>query len=112
MELRVGSIVKLGRECLDCSINTIGVCYEVYNIGNREGFSIIFSNGNYDGFSNEDLKIFEVKKIGYVSKLSKYKFISVLKLADDFQDGHFNDGFNYLKKYYLNKYKFIKNKKV
>jgi hypothetical protein len=38
-----------------CDPGERGVCYEVYELGGRPGYSFIFEKGRYDGFSPEEV---------------------------------------------------------
>ncbi len=55
---QVGDVVKLKFGCLSNPIGTLGVCYETYEIGNREGAAFIFENGYYDGFAPDEQEKF------------------------------------------------------
>lgn len=90
--MRVGTVVKLKTGCLSNLEGTIGVCYETYNIGRRGGGSVIFANGNYDGFSPDEQKMF-FEEIGFSKLISQYNFISVMHLSDDFDNGVFDHVF-------------------
>ena len=86
----VGTIVTLGRECLGNAAGSKGVVYEHYSIGNETcGCSIIFPNGNYDGFSEKCLELFEVNPVGKSELLSDYIFENVSVLDRDFKRGLF-----------------------
>ena len=84
--MQVGTLVKLKVPCLGNKIGTKGVCYEVYNLGNHNGASVIFENGNYDGFGEDEqeqwLEVIEHSKF-------KYNFTNVIKLSNDFENGVF-----------------------
>ena len=61
MNLKVGDVVTLALELLGCKPGTRGVVYDVYqdfDDPSKQGASIIFENGNYDGFSAEEQIIF------------------------------------------------------
>lgn len=86
----VGTIIKLKRECLFNPKDTKGVCYEVYSRGKGEdGVSIIFENGQYDGFSPEEQKELLIP-IGISENLLNYKFRNVGQLTEDFRKGVFD----------------------
>ena len=55
----VGSIVRTGKKVMEAKAGSIGVVYERYCLGAEEptGVGIIFSNGDYDGFSRDDLRL-------------------------------------------------------
>lgn len=88
----VGDLVKLEKPCLGNNKETIGVIYETYDIGFGSGVSIIFENGNYDGFSEEDGEIF-LRYYGHEPSIADYKFTNVMKLSQDFNKGRFNLAF-------------------
>lgn len=87
--MKTGTVVKLKVDCLENKAETIGVCYEEYNLGEPGAGSVIFENGNYDGFSLNDQEQFLVK-IGYDYNIANYKFTNVMKLSQDFNNGIFN----------------------
>lgn len=89
--MKVGTIVELLRPMLGNKAGVKGVVYENYNIGHGPGISVIFVNGEYDGFSVDERKF--LKKVGFNKKLSYYIFTNVMKLSNDFRDGFFNDAF-------------------
>jgi len=88
MNVQVGTVVELTRDCLGNSVGTVGVCYEVYNIGHT-GYSFIFENGNYDGFDEQDMEMF-LTITGFCKELSNYQFTNVMKLCNDFSLGVFD----------------------
>ena len=92
MKLKVGSIVRLKEYCLKNQVGTLGVVYEEYYLDNDPGYSIIFENGEYDGFSPDEQGNI-IERIGYDPKLGNYKFKNVMQLSDDFRKGLFNDAF-------------------
>lgn len=94
----VGYIFKLKKPCLNNPEGTIGVCYETYqdfDVSSRQGISIIFPNGSYDGFSYKDQELF-LDWVGYPldASLYDYKFENVLKVEKDFRDGFWNTAFH------------------
>lgn len=92
-EVRVGTIVKLKVNILGNSVGAVGVCYDKYEIGNREGQSFIFENGNYDGFSDHEVTRF-LEKVGFCEKVSGFIFNNVSALNDAFNLGYFRTAFN------------------
>jgi len=87
--VRVGTLRRLTCECLGNPAGTVGVCYEVYNLGGVMGASFIFPNGEYDGFSNEDAKMFFDDWEGFCPDTQSYQFTNVMKLSRDFDAGLF-----------------------
>ena len=91
-KLFVGDIVRLTTQyLLGNPIGTKGVVYEEYDLGWGPGASIIFENGQYDGFGFDEQ--FMVEKIGHEAVLGYYKFKNVMQLDRDFDNGLFNDVF-------------------
>src|SRR5262245_30870199 len=56
--LQVGSLVFAKRGSGVCAPGERGVCYEVYQLGGRPGYSILFQGGRYDGFSPDEVETF------------------------------------------------------
>ena len=84
--MKVGNIVLLTVPMLGNPIHTVGVCYEIYANG---GASFIFENGDYDGFSEEEQKMF-LHLVAHDTNLQDYHFINVMSLVDDYQYGIFH----------------------
>jgi len=87
-----GDIVKSKIALLGNPKDTIGVVYEEYTIGDRGGVSVIFSNGEYDGFSPEEQEAM-LQKIDFDEPTSNYQFVHVIKLNEDFENGVFDSVF-------------------
>lgn len=86
----VGDIVKLKRFMLMNPKETIGICYEVYERGQKEfGASFIFENGMYDGFSLKEMNDF-LHLVGHSNTLEDYKYFDAWQLQTDFQNGEFD----------------------
>lgn len=86
--MRIGTIVQLKINCLGNEIGAQGVCYSIdYSLG-RASYGVIFENGNFDGFSPEDVELF-LKEIGFSSSIQYYQFTNVIKLSQDFDRGVF-----------------------
>ena len=79
--MRVGDVVLLTRTMLGNPIHTVGVCYENYVSG---GASFIFENGDYDGFSKEEQKMF-LHLVAHDTNLQDYHFINVMSLVEDYR---------------------------
>lgn len=86
----VGTIVTVGKPFMGNDAGTIGVVYEHYD----NGCSIILSNGQYCGYSEHCLNVFEVNPVRMFEALSQYQFVHVGKLADDYRQGLFNSALN------------------
>ena len=71
----------------------VGYVYEEYTIGEGDdasrGISIIFRNGGYDGWSEEDQKYFLVF-IKQCPEFSGYTFTNVNRLVEDYRKGYWN----------------------
>jgi hypothetical protein len=88
----VGVLKKLTRPCLGNPVGAIGVCYDVYEETElcTPGASYIFPNGEYDGFSMEDEKMFfDDAWEGFCTAVQTYQFSNVRKLSIDFNAGVF-----------------------
>ncbi len=86
--IKVGTLVKLKVPCLGNEIGTVGVCYEEYQL-NGNGRSIIFENGNYDGFSEDEQESF-LEVVGTYPLLETYQFKNVMQLSWDYDSGVFD----------------------
>lgn len=89
----IGMVVTTAKKVLDAPEGSIGVIYEHYEFGNHYGISVIFSNGNYDGFSREDADNFDLFPVRMESPLQQYQFKDVGTLVNDFRKGFFASGF-------------------
>jgi len=89
--MRIGSVVKLKIDIMDCKEGDIGVCYEEYSIGLSKGYSIIFHNGDYCGFNIREVDFF-FNIVG--QEELTYYFKGVMTLAEDFNNGYFKNIFN------------------
>jgi hypothetical protein len=88
----IGLKVTLKQNCLGNKINTVGYVFNLYPDFDRKdkvGIQVIFENGNYDGFSVEEQKLF--LKMGKIDpRYSNYVFRSVAQVNYDFYDGYWN----------------------
>lgn len=91
-ELNVGDIVKLKVDMLGNPEGTQGVVYEVYHLGEDRGVSVIFENGEYDGFSPTEQNEY-LERIGHAKTIADYKFVNVIKVSQDFEVGVFDEAF-------------------
>lgn len=91
----VGTIVELLVACLGNPAGTKGVVYEQYNLGDGPAVSVIFKNGDYDGFSPDEQKSF-LKEVGITHDpdVANYKFKNVMILSRDFSAGKFKSVFS------------------
>jgi hypothetical protein len=97
--IRVGSLVVAKRASGVCAAGERGVCYELYQLGGRPGYGILFQRGGYDGFSPDDVALFLDVTGRVCPEVADYRFTNVTKLAQDFRDGRFAAAFPPLKTY-------------
>lgn len=76
-----------------CRAGEHGVCYEVYTIGGRPGWSILFERGGYDGFSPSDVFRFLDITGKICAEVACYEFTNVNRLTRDYSEGRFADAF-------------------
>jgi hypothetical protein len=98
----IGSVYSLQTPCLGNEVGAIGVCYEEYqdfDHPDKKGISIIFENGEYDGFAFDE-KYF----LAYLGKVSleypeiiNYEFTNVMQLSRDFDNGLFTSAIKQFK---------------
>jgi hypothetical protein len=87
--IRVGSIAVATRTTGVCDAGEIGVCYKVYKLGVRPGYSFIFERGRYDGFSPDEVETM-LRLTGDVCPVvADYKFENVEQLREDYRRGRF-----------------------
>jgi hypothetical protein len=94
MKLQVGDVVTLNTPMLGCQKGTRGVVYEVYqdfDESAKTAASIIFENGEYDGFSAEEQEVFLNEEKVFPYQKRDYKFENVMKLSEDFRNGYWDD---------------------
>lgn len=92
-----GNIVRLKRDLLGNPAGAFGVCYGTYHLGERQGSSFIFENGEYDGFSlKEQNKMLSL--VGHSAELTHYQFTNAIQLSADFSavDSEFKKTFEYI----------------
>jgi hypothetical protein len=93
-EIRVGSLATAKRDSAICSVGEMGVCYEVYTLGDRPGYSFIFEKGSYDGFSPDNIELFlEVTDVVFQS-IANYQIENVAQLERDYHNGRFSEAFS------------------
>lgn len=95
-EPRVGTIVQLKVSCLENEEGVSGICYDVYEIGERKGYAFIFENGRYDGFAPDEVERFlkVLDHYGNSRYFWTYKFTNVIALDRDFKNGAFDEPFS------------------
>jgi hypothetical protein len=84
----VGSTVVARRATGVCDVGEAGVCYEVYTLDNRPGYSFIFQSGRYDGFSPDEVATM-LRVTGRCDALAGYEFRNVQQLCRDYEAGLF-----------------------
>ena len=91
--IQVGSLAIATRASGVCDVGERGVCYEVYALGGRPGYSFLFEQGRYDGFSPEDVALF-LTIVGEVcAAVADYQFTNVIRLQRDWAQGRFAAAF-------------------
>lgn len=89
----LGSIAVATRTTAICQMGEIGVCYEVYTLDNRPGYSFIFEHGGYDGFSPNDVATMLIVT-GHTSEpVANYHFRNAGQLIRDYEAGRFAAAF-------------------
>jgi hypothetical protein len=90
-EPMVGAVAVARQTTGVCDAGEDGVCYEVYTLDGRPGYSFIFASGRYDGFSPDDVALC-LTLTGEVclDLLMNYQFTNVLQLQRDFERGVFD----------------------
>ncbi len=92
--IQLGTLAVATRDTGICRAGELGVCYELYRIGDRPGYSFIFERGGYDGFSPQDVELMlEVTDVVFWS-IETYRFTDVGQLLKDFLAGRFDEAFN------------------
>lgn len=92
-DIRVGSIAIAKRASGVSSVDEPGVCYEVYELEGRAGYSFIFEKGGYDGFSPQDVETFLHVTGEHSAALAGYQFKNVGRLSADHAAGLFQPAF-------------------
>jgi hypothetical protein len=91
--LQVGSMVIAKRTTGVCDPGEPGVCYEVYTLNGRFGFSFIFRGGRYKGFSPDEIELLLTPTGQVCDAVADYEFRSVARLCRDYQAGRFRAAF-------------------
>lgn len=88
--MQIGDQVKLTRAMLGNEIDTIGYCYEEYpdfDDPTKNGVSIIFENGNFDGFSAWEQMNY-LSFVRHIPQYENYIFQNVNQVTNDFRKGY------------------------
>src|SRR5215831_9937940 len=88
---RVTPVIQVGS--LAIATRERGVCYEVYALGGRPGYSFLFAQGRYDGFSPEDVTLFLTITGEVCAAVADSQFFNVTRLSRDFAQGRFAPAF-------------------
>ena len=91
--IHVGTIAIATRDSGVCDVGERGVCYEVYTLGGRPGYSFLFEKGRYDGFSPEDVAMCLTVTETVCPTVADYQFTNVMRLMRDFRLGRFAEAF-------------------
>lgn len=74
---------------------TKAVCYECYTLAGRRGVQLLFENGEYCGFSDNEVELFFVQNmLEFESSVADYQFENVIKLSNDIRAGKFKEVWN------------------
>lgn len=90
MSNMIGTIFKLNRPMLGMPKGSMGYVfnqYQDFDNPNKIGVQIIFSNGNYDGFSAMEQEVF-LEKIGVDPRYTEYFFENVMQVSRDYLEGY------------------------
>lgn len=97
-----GAIVyaKTDELCLlECSIGCVGLVVEEYSIGGSLGWTVIFENGENDGFSVSDASRMLFWGGAVSDQAAAIQFSGAIQLARAFDSGCFADAFANAKTY-------------
>lgn len=92
--IQVGTLAIATKNTAICRAGELGVCYELYTIGDRPGYSFIFERGGYDGFSPEDVEMFLETTSVVFRSIESYCFTDVGQLLKNFLAGGFSEAFD------------------
>jgi hypothetical protein len=87
--LQVGSKVRVTRAfpAIGVREGEVGWVYEAYTIGSHRGVSVIFENGGYDGFGQEDADLF-LEDLHVLGELySSYTYNHISDVTRDYRKG-------------------------
>lgn len=90
MNKLIGSKWKLKKAMLGNEVGIVGYVFNQYNDfddSSKLGIQIIFPNGQYDGFSVEEQKLY-LEYVAAGDKYSSYQFRNVMDVWRDFQNGY------------------------
>jgi len=93
MNIQIGTIAIAKLQSGVCDVGERGVCFEVYTLAGRPGYSFIFESGRYDGFSPCDVATFFEITETISPSVARYDFTNVSRLMRDFREGIFAPAF-------------------
>ena len=91
-KLFLGDRVELKVEMFGLKPGAMGVVYEEYDLGEGPAVSVIFENGEYDGFARWEQEEY-LKNVGHSPSVAAYQFRNVMMLSRDFRAGVFTRAF-------------------
>jgi hypothetical protein len=91
--IQVGSLAIATHASGVCDVGERGVCYECYTLGGRPGYSFLFEQGRYDGFSPRDVALCLTMTGEVCAAVAAYQFTNVVQLARDVTRGRFAAAF-------------------
>ena len=87
LAIAVGTVAVAVKASAVFDAGEIGVCYELYQLNDRPGYSFIFADGGYDGFSTSDVLLFLALPGLFCDAVQDYEFRSALTLQTDYRRG-------------------------
>lgn len=89
----IGSLAIAKRTFMQCKIGAYGICYKQDTLGTQTRWSFIFENGDYDGFSERDVRDILHFPGVVCDALTGYQFTNVTELWESYLDGIFDPAF-------------------
>ena len=96
IRLRIGSRVIATKRTAVCDVDEIGLVYEVYprkrhcpETCQGSGYSIIFEQGRYDGFSSDEADTMLANTGELEPSMMDYRFSTVVELMQDYRNHRF-----------------------
>ena len=89
----IGMVVTAARSVITAPAGMLGVVYEHYRFGSHYGVSILFANGDYDGFSEACANTFDLVPVRQEIELANYRFKHLGALISDYKRGYFKKAF-------------------
>ena len=88
----VGAFFKLKKAMLGVNVGDVGYVFNQcgdFDVNGGCGIQVIFSNGNYDGFSVEEQELYLEFK-GFNLNYVEYNFKNVLQVSRDYSNGYWS----------------------